>query len=82
MERLRLVDYIWMKVLYSGPALLEAALLEKDQAVFPRVILSDETVRIMRTHLEYYADGQAPQIKAILVDEDGKYFIKLFHGHQ
>ncbi|MGD6831853.1 hypothetical protein ACQCT5_06795 [Sutcliffiella halmapala] len=60
-----------------GPALLEAHHLESIQAITPRIILSDETRKMVHMHIDYYAQPEwAPQARDLLKDNvDGNYFI-------
>ncbi|MFD2046618.1 hypothetical protein ACFSTA_20360 [Ornithinibacillus salinisoli] len=60
-----------------GPALLEAHQLESEEAITPRIILSNETRNMVHEHINYYADPKwAPQSRDLLKDNvDGNYFI-------
>ncbi len=58
-----------------GEALLCAYELEKNKAVNPIVLLSDEVKRYVNKHLLYYSKGSAPQLRDILVTQEGNYFI-------
>lgn len=62
--------------LLFGPALLEAADLEHDVAVHPRIVLSDDAVAAEVAFLRYYASPAAsPQQMLLMRDEDGKVFV-------
>lgn len=59
-----------------GPALIESYNLESKKAIYPRIILSDDVVKIVKEHINYYADREfSPQNKEYLVDIDGIHFI-------
>lgn len=58
-----------------GKALLDAYNLESEIAVNPRVVLSNEVKELVDKHINYYANGNAPQKKDVLVDADSRYFI-------
>lgn len=59
-----------------GPALIESYNLETKKAINPRIILSDDVVKIVKEHINYYADRKhSPQNKEYLVDIDGVHFI-------
>jgi hypothetical protein len=60
-----------------GPALIEAHDLERERAVFPRIILSAGARGYIGRHVNYYAGGaqSAPQNDELLVDSDGEWFI-------
>ncbi|WP_107928757.1 hypothetical protein [Neisseria animaloris] len=58
-----------------GKALLDAYKLESEIAINPKVVLSEEVKSLVHEHIRYYANGDAPQKEAVLVDADGSYFI-------
>lgn len=59
-----------------GPALVEAYKMEAKKAVNPRIILSDEVVKVLKKHINYYTDHKSsPQSKEYLIDIDGIYFV-------
>lgn len=70
-------DYYGDNNFAYGPSIIEAHHLENNQAIYPRIILSDESVHMVREHLAYYAEPEwAPQRTELLIDNiDGKWFI-------
>jgi hypothetical protein len=63
-----------------GPALVESYKLESQQAIYPRIILSDEVVEIVQKHINYYrVHKDSPQNMTFLEDIDGKYFINYLY---
>jgi hypothetical protein len=58
-----------------GPALLEAYHLESKVAVNPAVVLSDDVMGLVLSHLKFYHGDFAPQNRAVLVNSDGRFFI-------
>lgn len=59
-----------------GPALIESYKLETEKAIYPRIILSNEVVDIVKKHIDYYSDKEfSPQNKEYLIDIDGFHFI-------
>lgn len=59
-----------------GPALIEAYKLESEKAIYPRIILSQNMVKVIEEHMGYYADHKtSPQNQTFLIDVDGFYFI-------
>lgn len=59
-----------------GPAIIESYNLESEKAIYPRIILSNEVVDIVKKHINYYADHDySPQSKEYLIDIDGYHFI-------
>lgn len=59
-----------------GPALIDSYELETNKAIYPRIILSDSVVEIVKKHIGYYADhASSPQNTDYLIDIDGLYFI-------
>ncbi len=59
-----------------GPALVEAVRLEREKAIFPRVVLGDSAVKAEDHHIDYYGRGpHAPQRTLLLVDDDGMVFV-------
>jgi len=58
-----------------GEALLEAYHLENKHANNPIVVLSDYTMKLVDKHVGYYRGMEAPQIRTLLVNTDGRYFI-------
>lgn len=70
-----------------GPALIESYKLESEKAIYPRIILSNEVVDIVKIHINYYSDKKySPQNKEYLVDIDGFHFINylfiMFYDHE
>ncbi len=58
-----------------GEALIDAYELESKVAINPMVVLCDKTMKLVDKHLTYYYGDWAPQLKAVLVNSDGRYFI-------
>lgn len=63
-----------------GPALLEAYNLENQKASEPRIILSDDSKKLVKEHLSYYAGRLGPQKKFLLKDSDGQWFINYLYS--
>ena len=64
-----------------GPALIEAHDLESSKAIYPRIILSDEMIKMVSQHLGYYGSASyAPQNSHLLIDEDDKVFVNYLYG--
>lgn len=58
-----------------GEALINAYELESKVAINPMVVLCDSTMKLVDHHLTYYHGELAPQLDAVLVNSDGRYFI-------
>lgn len=58
-----------------GEALIDAYELESKVAVNPIVVLCNQTMKLVDQHLGYYQAGSAPQLRDVLVNADGRYFI-------
>jgi hypothetical protein len=58
-----------------GEALLDAYALETSVAVNPVVVLSDDAMKLVDQHLGYYRGEFAPQVRSVLVNSGGRYFI-------
>ncbi len=59
-----------------GPALIEAYKMESEKAIYPRIILSEDVINVVKEHLTYYGNnGSAPQNNEYLIDIDGHYFV-------
>ncbi|MBL0236644.1 MAG: hypothetical protein IPQ02_08565 [Saprospiraceae bacterium] len=59
-----------------GPGLIEAYELENSLANFPRIILSKSASRLVKTHINYYANhNHSPQSNEYLRDTDGFVFL-------
>lgn len=59
-----------------GPAMVDAYELERDGALNPRVILSDEACEILRADMGTYNEPQVTtQADFLMVDQDGVVFI-------
>lgn len=64
-----------------GPALIEAYDLEYRKASYPRIILSDNLVKMVSEHIDYYAPLTfAPQFSHLLKDADGICFVNYLYG--
>lgn len=57
-----------------GPAMPEAYKLEKDRAIYPRVVLGETMATLILKQASFYAKGEDPQSTAFLCDEDGCLF--------
>ncbi|WP_046176239.1 hypothetical protein [Domibacillus indicus] len=70
-------DYYGDDEFAYGPSIIEAHDLEANRAIHPRIILSADAVRMVKSHLQYYADPRhSPQSKDVLIDStDGEWFI-------
>lgn len=63
------------KVVY-GKALIDAYEIESKIAKYPRILLSQEMKELVNHHMSFYFDQDyCPQLKHILMDEEGNYFI-------
>jgi hypothetical protein len=59
-----------------GPAIIESYNLESEKSIYPRIILSEGVVEIVKKHMNYYADhSSSPQNREYLIDIDGYYFV-------
>ena len=58
-----------------GEALISAYELESKVAVNPIIVLCNETMKLVESHLEFYSGEAAPQMRDVLVNSDGRYFI-------
>lgn len=59
-----------------GGALIEAYKLESKFAINPIIVLSDDVMKLVDQHVNFYGDKQdAPQRRSVLVGADGSYFI-------
>lgn len=58
-----------------GEALIDAYELESKVAVNPIVVLCDNTMKFVDHHIGYYYGESAPQVRHVLVNADGRYFI-------
>lgn len=64
-----------------GQALLDAYELESKTACFPRVILDKKTMDEVYKHFQFYRYiAESPHDDAILVDEDGQFFLNYLDG--
>jgi len=63
-----------------GPALIEAYKLESEKAIYPRIVLDDKVVEVIKKHTRYYSEPQtSPQNKEYLIDIDGQHFINYLY---
>jgi len=63
-----------------GPAIIEAYKLETEKAVYPRIILSDKVIEVVKGHTRYYSEPKdSPQNREYLIDIDGHYFINYLY---
>ena len=58
-----------------GEALIDAHHLESKVAINPIVVLCDNTMNLVDKHIGYYHGEAAPQVRHVLVNADGHYFI-------
>lgn len=58
-----------------GAALIDAYELESKAAVNPIVVLCGKTMKLVDQHIGYYHGEFAPQVRHVLVNADGRYFI-------
>ena len=58
-----------------GEALIDAYELESKTAVNPIVVLCKNTMKLVDKHIGYYHGEAAPQIRHVLINADGRYFI-------
>ena len=67
-------DYVF------GPAIVEAAMLEKDKAIFPRIILEDEAIKVGALNGAHAYEDEVSYIKKILAIDprDSRYYIDYF----
>jgi hypothetical protein len=58
-----------------GEALIDAYELESKIAINPIVVLCENTMKLVDLHIGYYNSESAPQVRDVLVNSDGRYFI-------
>ena len=59
-----------------GPALLEAYQLESKKAINPIITLSDDVMKLVDKHTEYYSSIYiSPQHRHVWVSDDNRYFL-------
>lgn len=58
-----------------GGALIDAYELKSKTAINPIVVLSADAKKLVDHHIGYYSGEAAPQIRDVLISEDGNYFI-------
>jgi len=59
-----------------GSALLEAHEIEQSLAREPRIVLSEDVLKLLKIHVGYYGKPEiSPQFNEILIDSDGNAFI-------
>ncbi|PTU27719.1 hypothetical protein [Stenotrophobium rhamnosiphilum] len=64
-----------------GQALIDAHDLESKVADTPTVVLSNDVMSLVNSHLDYYSSkAHAPQNRHVLVNSDGRYFINYLSG--
>ena len=64
------------EIVVFGQALAEAYAGESTLARDPRIILTKSAVQSIRTHLKYYSNPlDAPQVRHVLRDSDGQWFL-------
>jgi hypothetical protein len=63
-------------IVVFGDALTQAHTGESKLARDPRIILTESAVAAVKQHLNYYASSKfAPQVKELLQDSDGQWFV-------
>ena len=67
-------SYIDDNIVFGKP-LIEAHSIESEQAIFPRIMLSNDMKKLVDKHLSYYAKDYFPPQASDLLKEDGKYFM-------
>lgn len=66
-------DFYINEDIVFGPALLEAHNVESKLACYPRIIMDDKTINLLKNHIKYY--DVAPQTAKVLIDNDGRWFL-------
>jgi hypothetical protein len=67
--------YIDDELIY-GLALIEAVIMEEEDAKNPRIIISSNVMDIVKKQISFYTDPkESPHNTEILLDNDDKYFI-------
>lgn len=69
-------DHFMDEQIVFGPALIEAHEIESVKARDPRIVLSEEACKMVKSHIGYYSEPiESPQSNELLVDVDGQWFI-------
>jgi hypothetical protein len=58
-----------------GKALIDAYELESKIAINPIVVMCENTMKLVDQHIGCYSGDSAPQVRDVLVNSDGRYFI-------
>ncbi len=59
-----------------GPAIIESYKLESEKSIYPRIILSNDVISVVKKHMGFYGDKKSsPQAKEYLIDIDGHWFL-------
>lgn len=66
-------DFYINEDIVFGPALLDAHNTESKIACYPRIVLDEKTVKLLKKYINYY--DAAPQKNKILIDSDGQWFL-------
>lgn len=66
-------DFYINEDIVFGKALLDAHYVESQIACYPRIIIDENSVKMLRKYINYY--DVAPQTTKVLIDTDGQWFL-------